>query len=235
MTAFTAVAAPFGPTPAASESDSDYTGPGGPLRVRLDYTADSASAYQTCAILCAISSNIVQYWQYVQYLRTRAICTICTISLSILYTKLHAILSNMMSNILYNFDQYALLYCVQYREIYCAILQIKLHTILLNIFQYCTLNCSQYCSHIVQYISILYILHILHEFLDIVHIANSVQYCSILHIKLHRSGFQMEGRKYAKCRVFGGVPRRPSELSTTCHGSDTFESERPADPDVSSG
>ena len=28
------------------------------------------SANQTCAILCAISSNFAQYWQYVQYLRT---------------------------------------------------------------------------------------------------------------------------------------------------------------------
>ena len=38
---------------------------------------------------------------------------------------------------------------------------------------------------------IFYILYILHEFLDIVHISNIVQYCSILHIKLHRSGLQM--------------------------------------------
>ena len=73
-----------------------------------------ASATRPVQFLCAISSNIVQYWQYVQYVRTRAICTICTISMSILYTKLHAILSNMISNIMYNFDQYALLYCVQY-------------------------------------------------------------------------------------------------------------------------
>ena len=30
------------------------------------------SANQTCAILCAISSNIVQYWQYVQFIRTQS-------------------------------------------------------------------------------------------------------------------------------------------------------------------
>ena len=55
-------------------------------------------------------------------------------------------------------------------------------------------DCMQFCCMILTFI--LYILYILHEFLHIVHIANIVQYCSILHTKLHRprdsqSGLQM--------------------------------------------
>ena len=114
------------------------------------------SANQTCAILCKISSNIVQYCQYVQFIRTCAICTICTISTSILYTKLHAILSNMVNNIMYNFDQYALLLCTISINIlcniaqYCSILYIILLTILLNIACKFAYHIDVHIEHIVH-------------------------------------------------------------------------------------
>ena len=78
-----------------------------------------------------------------------------------MYTKLHAILSNSVSNIMYNLETYYPTYCVQYWPIYCTILNIKLYIILheYNSILYNKLFTilQSYCS---IYLNILHIAHI---------------------------------------------------------------------------
>ena len=98
----------------------------------------------------------------------------------------------------------------------CAILSVILHNIFPdiahNIIEHIDQNCTEYCSSYCSILHailctiltmILYILYILHEFLDIVHIANIVQYCSILHIKMHRSGLQMRRSRWLAAQCGG--------------------------------